>query len=160
MAGTGVPMRLSATEVDEGDDEDDGSVGGQHHHRTGSGRSSLGSGRRASYAGGKASANSTPPNGNNSPRLEAMEDLTEESETPVPNYTQTTYFEHTKTGLSGGSGSSEERNFGAVGQMPQGLPKPDPEKNTSDLHRRGSLDERTMTMGNTRLFIANPDLSD
>jgi hypothetical protein len=89
-----------------------------------------------------------------------LADLTEESETPVPNYTQTTYFEHTKTGLSGGSGSSEERNFGAVGQMPQGLPKPDPEKNTSDLHRRGSLDERTMTMGNTRLFIANPDLSD
>jgi hypothetical protein len=28
-----------------------------------------------------------------------------------------------------------------------------------DLVRRGSVDERTMTMG-TRLFVANPDLSD
>lgn len=91
-----------------------------------------------------------------------MADLLEE-ETPVQGYTNnsTDYFEHTKTGLSGGSGSSGERNFGDVGQMPQSLPKPDPNKKTSDeLHRRGSVDERTMTMGNTRLFIANPDLSD
>ncbi|KAH7135360.1 hypothetical protein B0J11DRAFT_575953 [Dendryphion nanum] len=159
LAGTGVPMRLSASEVDEGDSEDNGSIGGPYHHRSGSGRSSLGSGRRISYANpnGRLSTNSTPPN--ESPR-EGMADLIEE-QTPVPGYNPTHYFEHTKTGLSGGSGSSGERNFGEVGQMPQGLPKPVQEKKTSDeLHRRGSVDERTMTMGNTRLFIANPDLSD
>ncbi|KAL5380642.1 hypothetical protein DPSP01_007704 [Paraphaeosphaeria sporulosa] len=159
--GSGVPMRLSASEVDEGDSEDNNSIGqgaGPYHHRTGSGRSSLGSGRRVGYASGRISSNSTPPNGQNSSPGE-MADLPEE-ETPVPNYGQNDYFEHTKTGLSGGSGSSEERNFGSVGQMPQGLPKADPEKNTSDLHRRGSVDERTTTMSGTRLFIANPDLSD
>ncbi|KAF1954120.1 hypothetical protein CC80DRAFT_550580 [Byssothecium circinans] len=156
-AGSGVPMRLSASEVDEGDSED-GSIRGAgtgYHHRTGSGRSSLGSGRRMSYAaGGRHSSGSTPPNGTNSPD---MGDLIEE-ETPVPAYNTSDYFA-TKTGLSAGSGSSGERNFGDVGQMPQSLPKPS-QQDKSDLHRRGSVDERTTTMTNTRLFIANPDLSD
>lgn len=171
LAGTGVPMRLSASEVDEGDSEDNGSIsqgqgaaGGPYHHRTGSGRSSLGSGRHIGYANaiGRMSSNSTPPSGHNSsPSEGGMADLMEEP-TPVPRYnTSADYFEHTKTGLSGGSGSSGERNFGDAGQMPQGLPRIEVEKKTSDeLHRRGSVDERTMTMGNTRLFIANPDLSD
>ncbi|KAF2685398.1 hypothetical protein K458DRAFT_442465 [Lentithecium fluviatile CBS 122367] len=163
MAGSGVPMRLSATEVDEGESDDNGSTGkgtGPYHHRTGSGRSSLGSGRRVSYVNpsGRVSTGSTPPNGQNSSPSEGMGDLLEE-ETPVPNYNPTNYFEHTKTGLSGGSGSSEERNFGGVGQM-QSLPKPQPAQDKSDLFRRGSVDERTTTMSNTRLFIANPDLSD
>lgn len=158
-AGSGVPMRLSASEVDENDSEDNNSIngpGGPYHHRTGSGRSSLGSNRP--FASANRSSNSTPPSGQTSSPGD-MADLPEE-ETPVPGYEPTNYFEHTKTGLSGGSGSSGERNFGDIGQMPQGLPKADPEKNTSDLHRRGSVDERTTTMSNTRLFIANPDLSD
>jgi hypothetical protein len=163
LAGTGVPMRLSASEVDEGDSEDNGSIGpggGPYHQRSGSGRSSLGSGRRmSSYANasGRLSTNSTPPNGHNS-SPEGMGDLLEE-ETPVQGYQNTNYFEHTKTGLSGGSGSSGERNFGEVGPMPQSLPKPDltNKGGAEDLHRRGSVDERTMTMSNTRLFIANPD---
>lgn len=105
------------------------------------------------------SSGSTPPNGQNSSPGEGMGDLLEE-ETPVPGYNASNYFEHTKTGLSGGSGSSEERNFGAAGQMPQNLPKPQPPQDKSDLFRRGSVDERTATMSGTRLFIANPDLSD
>ncbi|PVH97331.1 hypothetical protein DM02DRAFT_82381 [Periconia macrospinosa] len=156
--GSGVPMRLSASEVDEGDSEDNGSLGGgagPYHHRTGSGRSSIGSGRRISYvAGGRHSSGSTPPNGQNSPE---MGDLIEE-ETPISTHHASEYFA-TKTGLSAGSGSSGERNFGDVGQMPQSLPKP-ALQDKSDLHRRGSVDERTTTMSNTRLFIANPDLSD
>lgn len=163
-AGSGVPMRLSASEVDEGDDEDAGSIGksgGPYHHRSGSGRSSLGSGRRVSYANpaGRLSSNSTPPQ-NSSP--EDLGDLQEEEPTPNPDYDPISgYFvEHTKTNLSAGSGSSGERHFGDVGQMPQSLPKPATEKKGSDdLVRRGSVDERTMTMG-TRLFVANPDLSD
>ncbi|KAF2269340.1 hypothetical protein CC78DRAFT_539902 [Lojkania enalia] len=167
LAGTGVPMRLSASEVDEGDSEDNSSIGmgtggAPYHHRTGSGRSSLGSGRRIAYANptGRLSSNSTPPSGNNSSPDGGMADLVEE-ETPMPYNTSANYFEHTKTGLSNGSGSSGERNFGDMGQMPQSLPKSHQEKNTSDdLVRRGSVDERTMTMSRTRLFIANPDLSD
>jgi hypothetical protein len=152
-------MRLSATEVDEGDDEDNGSQNGgaPYHQRTGSGRSSLGSARRISYANpaGRNSSNSTPPQ-NSSP--EDLEDLQEE---PTPNQFDSSdaYFEHTKTNLSTGSGSSGERNFGDIGQMPTALPKTE-KKGTDDLVRRGSVDERTTTMTNTRLFIANPDLDD
>ncbi|KAF2746143.1 hypothetical protein M011DRAFT_459648 [Sporormia fimetaria CBS 119925] len=158
LAGTGVPMRLSASEVDEGDSEDNASTGGHYHHRTGSGRSSLGSGRRVAYGtNGRMSTSSTPPNGHQD---REMADLVEE-ETPVPRHQERNYFEHTKTGLSVGSGSSGERNFGDVGQMPQSTQKE--KKGADDLHRRGSVlsvDERTATMSNTRLFIANPDLSD
>lgn len=158
-AGSGVPMRLSASEVDEGDDEEAGSQhGGTYHHRSGSGRSSLGSGRRMSYANpaGRQSSNSTPPQ-NSSP-----EDLGDLQEEPTPDDSGAHgYFEHTKTNLSFGSGSSGERNFGGVGEMPASLPKPAQEKKVSkdDLVRRGSVDERTMTMG-TRLFVANPDAND
>jgi hypothetical protein len=161
-AGSGVPMRLSASEVDEGDDEDAGSIGkagGQYHHRSGSGRSSLGSGRRVSYPNpvGRQSSNSTPPQNSSG---DDLGDLQEEP-TPDPSQEASNYFAHTNTNLSTGSGSSGERNFGEVGQMPQSLPKPVQEKKGSkdDLVRRGSVDERTMTMG-TRLFVANPDLSD
>jgi hypothetical protein len=152
--GTGVPMRLSASEVDEGDDDDNGSIGGQYHHRTGSGRSSLGSGRRISYANtaGRISSNSTPPQDSSPGELA---DLAEE---PTPNQdyaSNDSYFEKTKTNLSTGSDSSGERNFGAVAPM-KSLPKLEVTKN-SDLMRKGSVDERTTTMSNTRLFIANPD---
>jgi hypothetical protein len=156
--GSGVPLRLSATEV-EGDDEDNGSQNGgaPYHHRTGSGRSSLGSARRMSYANpvGRVSSNSTPP------QISSPEDLGDLQEEPTPNQfdSSDTYFEHTKTNLSTGSGSSGERNFGEVGLMPTALPKQE-KKGTDDLVRRGSVDERTTTMSNTRLFIANPDLSD
>jgi len=161
MAGTGVPMRLSASEVDEGD-SDQGSIGGGYHNRSGSGRSSLGSGRRVGYPGaGRHSSNSTPPNGYNA-QEGGMADLLEE-ETPVGGYNDNnTYFEHTKTGLSNRSGSSGERNFGEVGQMPERF-ESSQNKGAEDLHRRASVlsvDERTVTMSNTRLFIANPDLSD
>lgn len=155
-AGSGVPMRLSASEVDEGDDDETGSNGGQYHHRSGSGRSSLGSGRRVSYAApaGRLSSNSTPPQ---NPSPDELHDVAEE---PTPQSLQDApeYFvHHTKTNLSTGSGSSGERNFGDVGQM-KALPKLEVKKGGSDdLVRRGSVDERTTTMTNTRLFIANPD---
>jgi len=169
LSGSGVPMRLSASEVDENDSEDADSqhAGQPFHHRTGSGRSSLGSGRRIQYlnAQGRMSSSSTPPS-NNSP-AENMGDL--EEETPVPgsyNKNKPDYFEQpTRTGLSGGSGSSGERenSFGGLGQMQQLPPRhvEDEKKTSDDLRRRGSVDDRTMTIsGAGRLFIANPDLSD
>jgi hypothetical protein len=159
-AGSGVPMRLSASEVDEGEGDDAGSQNGAaYHQRSGSGRSSVGSARRMSYANpvGRVSSNSTPPQ-NSSP-----EDLGDLKEEPTPNDefdSSDAYFHHTKTNLSTGSGSSGERNFGGVGEMPMALPKQEKKNTTEDLVRRGSVDERKMTMSNTRLFIANPDLDD
>ncbi|KAF2125393.1 hypothetical protein P153DRAFT_300326 [Dothidotthia symphoricarpi CBS 119687] len=158
--GSGVPMRLSASEVDEGDEEDGGSIHqGGAHHRTGSGRSSLGSNRRISYAnpvGGRLSTNSSPPQ-NTTP--DELDDVQEEP-TPNPDEEPAAYFERSKTNLSFGSGSEGERGFGDVGQM-KPLPKLEVKKSTvDDLIRRGSVDERKATMSSGRLFIANPDLSD
>jgi hypothetical protein len=48
-------------------------------------------------------------------------------------------------------GPKPERNL--VGRM-QSAKDPD------ELRRRGSVDERNMTMTGVRLFVANPDLSD
>ena len=71
------------------------------------------------------------------------------------------YFGHKGTGGTGGSGSSSEREgeFGAVGDLKVvGVVE---ESGKNDLSRRGSVDERAMTMrGAVRLFVANPDLSD
>jgi hypothetical protein len=163
-AGTGVPMRLSASEVDEGDSDEEAVYGGKYHSRTGSGRSSLGSGHRG-HSGYVATARgysngSTPPLGH-SP-VESMGDLMEE-ETPVPHQVGTAqdadYF--AQTGERANSGSSEER-FGGVGGLPQSSRTAEQErrKTSDELRRRGSVDDRTMTMSAGRLFVANPDLSD
>lgn len=69
-----------------------------------------------------------------------------------------------QTGGNGGSGSSgeAEARFGGVSGLPiQTRPRQEPVRKTSDeLRRRGSVDDRTMTMSAGRLFVANPDLSD
>ncbi|KAI9654669.1 MAG: hypothetical protein M1821_005876 [Bathelium mastoideum] len=174
-SGAAVPMRLSASEVDEGDNDDSdshyitaaGMVRRGEHQRTGSGRSSLGSGRKvhAPIGHSRFSQGSTSPNdAGGSP----MEDLAEE--TPVQeDYRprQGDYFTTTGgTGLSGGSGSSSEtreNSFGGVGTMPQRQAAPEGKKTEDELRRRGSVDERSMTlsgMGVGRLVVANPDLSD
>lgn len=167
--GVGVPMRLSATEVDEGDsDEEQGSqYATKYHSRTGSGRSSLSNGKRAHSgflnSGMGYSNGSTPPNGH-SP-VESMGDLMEE-ETPVPNqYGQQAGDYFAQSGGQGGSGSSGEREerFGGIGGLPQtrGTATFEPHRKTSEeLRRRGSVDDRTTTMSGVRLFVANPDLSD
>ncbi|KAJ9664432.1 hypothetical protein H2201_005180 [Coniosporium apollinis] len=172
LSGTGVPMRLSASEVDDGasDDGDSAYTGRPYHRRTGSDRSSLGSGRRVTShgqpLGGRYSTNSTPPSGQGSSPSDTMAELAEE--TPVPgDYRQRghDYFtQSTTTGLSGGSGSSGEResSFGQLGQMqPHQNRMNDDRSITDELRRRGSVDDRTHTMsGAVRLFVANPDHSD
>ncbi|KAF2437129.1 hypothetical protein EJ08DRAFT_691429 [Tothia fuscella] len=206
MAGAGVPMRLSATEVEDeapnqnsrtSKQEDDlsewekdpawgyaGHRPPQHHHRSGSGRSSLGSQRRVGSNLGlhqprfsTASASSTPTSGHSrSPSETHLQDLAEE--TPVPQghsrYNNAAggnndYFAQSGgAGGSGGSGSSgasaseRENSFGAAGALPMKTQEKEKEsKDADDLIRRGSVDERTMTMGRgVRLFVANPDLSD
>lgn len=181
----GVPMRLSATEVENGDSDDDAdSANGPYgqHRRTGSGRSSLGSGRKgltysrqsgASSTAGRWSSGNSPPG----ERQDSMENVDEAGETPVPggnNPGKKDYFT-TASGTgdgarSVGSGSSGER-ADAVGDLgsndaarlasnsllQSAITREKSVRNPEELRRRGSVDERTMTMSAGRLFIANPD---
>jgi len=181
LAGAGVPLRLSATEVDDEPEnarnskaEDDigngwerdpawGYAGSQNHRRTPSGRSSLGSQRRTNSGFQRFStAGSTPTSGHSrSPSETHLPHLSEETPVPPANQRQaSSYF----TSEGANTPSSEEENaFGAMGDLPKkseiknNVPK---KETTDDLIRRGSVDERTMTMGRQRLFVANPDLSD
>ena len=57
----------------------------------------------------------------------------------------------------------EELNFGGVGNLPQRRTESEDElakeQDLADLRRRGSVDERTLTMsGYKKLFVANPDI--
>lgn len=173
LSGTGLPMRLSANEVDEGNSDDgDGSLARrQHHHETDSGRSSLNSASRVQYLDGQGAPychDSTPTNGHHASSPNMSQGAGLEDETPVPSVFSgkgRDYFDQ-----RGGGGrsraipSSEEResSFGRVGQMPPRWPRKqeDERKDSDDLQRRGSVDDRTMTMGGGRLFVANPDRSD
>lgn len=151
-------MRLSATEVDDGNDSDE-ETGARYHVRNGSGRSSLGSGRKHLNSGlQNAYGNGSTPPGV-SP-VDSMDNVQEE-ETPYAVPRGDDYF--TQKGGSGSSGEQEE-SFGQVGGLPQTRGPTAEEKATKntaeDLRRRGSVDERTMTMSGPRLFVANPDLSD
>lgn len=164
FGGAGVPMRLSATEVDEGDSDDDAAsqYARRNHTRNGSGRSSAGSGHRNhSLASARGYSNGATPPGH-SP-VDSMGDLAEE-QTPMPQQFDQAPDYFTAPGGQGGSGGSiqREENFGVIGGLPQKTrPLVEPDRKTSEeLRRRGSVDDRTMTMGGGRLFVANPDLSD
>ena len=154
MSGAGVPIRLSATEVDENDSDEDYDSKHKGHQRNGSRHSSFGSGQRAgNYL--HSGTGSTPPS-RQSPG-ESMGDLAEE-ETPQPNANNTLrndYF------VQSGDDAEAERSFGGIGGLPQRAPKTEQERKTEDeLRRRGSVDDRAMTMSAGRLYVANPDLSD
>jgi hypothetical protein len=180
----GVPMRLSASEVEGGDSDDDTDSARHyaHHKRSGSGRSSIGSGRRgltysrqsgASSTVGKWSSGNSPP--------DSLTDLAEAGETPVPaeHARAKDYFSADGIGISNGggdgtrsvgSGSSGERadsvpDLGTVDAarlasnslLQATVTREKSVRNPEELRRRGSVDERTMTMGHGRLYIANPD---
>ena len=133
MSGAYVPVRLSATEFHEDDSGDEGGV-----QRNGSGRSSMGSERKGSNQGA-ASPSGYSPTG-------SMGDLAEE-ETPVPtNETmgRSNYFDQ-----SGSDGVEEHPPVRSATARERKLQE--------DLQRRGSVDDRTMTMSAVRLFVANPD---
>lgn len=169
LVGGGVPMRLSASEVgDEGNMRDDGdSLRNTSHQRTDSGRSSMGSNRWLAAANQRQSSRysqgSIRTNGQGSSPNENIPEL---EETPVPGDYQKQnegdYFSHS-TDYGSGSSSELESNFGSVGQMKGPTSAKEVGKTKEDLRRRGSVDERSNTMGGLgggRLFVANPDLSD
>jgi hypothetical protein len=159
LSGAGVPLRLSATEVDDNDsDEEQDSKYVKYHSRNGSRGSSMGSGRHPVpgqfQRGGNYSSDSTPPAG-----YSPGESPNAEGPTPVPadyNNQASEYFE-------GDEDFQAEQSFGRVGGLPQrqSVRTVEEEKRISEeLRRRGSVDDRTMTMSAGRLFVANPDLSD
>ena len=152
LAGAGVPMRLSASEVDENDsDEEDSKYVNHYHNRNGSRNSSMGSNAHR-YT---ATSNNSTPRSNGSPSG-SMGDVAEE-ETPMPNDQNLYASDYLGAGASD---EMAEASFGGVSGLPQRTgPPTDVEKKTAeDLRRRGSVDERNMSMTTTKLFIANPDM--
>ncbi|EFX00306.1 hypothetical protein CMQ_7308 [Grosmannia clavigera kw1407] len=178
----GVPLRLSAAEVEGEDSEDEDIPAARgHHRRTGSsGRSSTASGRRVPPFRTSAGAlNPSVSNAQNAPRRWSPGDTPERAGSLIDD------------GIGGGamggldgqgvrddaasgkarstaSGSSAERadnvpDLSSVGRMPPNstshaaLTREKSVRNPDDLRRRGSVDERTMTLSTGRLFIANPD---
>lgn len=177
---TGVPLRLSATEVEgEDSDEDDVAAAAQHrlhHRRTGSsGRSSTASGRRGlAYrsSGGLGPINSQGSGGSSGGRRWSPGDTPERTGSLVGGGKEELTLagdDSSGRARSVGSGSSKERldsvpDLGGNGPrlagnslMNSAIAREKSVKNPEDLKRRGSVDERTMTLTSGRLFIANPD---
>lgn len=171
----GVPLRLSATEVDGGgdSDEEDAATQRMHHRRTGSsGRSSTNSGRRGlgyRTSGGLVPTGST---GSNHKRY-SPGDTPERTGSLVQDQIDTRTSSMQDDAASGrapttGSGSSAERRddvpdlAAAQRQAPNSaahatVSREKSVKSADELRRRGSVDERTMTLTAGRLYIANPD---
>ncbi len=165
----GVPLRLSATEVEgEESEDDDAAIQRLHHRRTGSsGRNSISSGRRAPpyRSSGGVGAASSQPGG-----------ATKWSPSGTPERTGSLVDDK-----QGGqdSGSTKARSFasGSSGERLDNVPeltvnaphlannsqklatvtREKSVKSADELRRRGSVDERTMTLSTGRLYIANPD---
>lgn len=156
LVGATVPVRLSANEVGD-DDEDERSSDG-FHRRTGSGRSSMGSIHR--YPSGyQRPQGRTPPN--------EQADIPEVAETAPPEEKENQNQNH-EGGESKADDTTvdkeaeEENSFGDVGDMSAPTAANaamEKAKKAEELRRRGSVDDRTtsMTTG-VRLFVANPDV--
>jgi len=160
--GATVPLRLSANEM-IGDEHEGLSLGENSmvHGRSGSGRSSTNSAKyRSGYPraeGGRFSTTSTPPSGEGSP----SQSIPEQPE--MRNSTISTKNEYFIANNDGKATPAEsEDSFGELKDMTgpsavqQALAQA---KKNDDLRRRGSVDERAMSMGSgVRLFVANPDV--
>lgn len=161
LVGAKVPVRLSANEIGDGDDDDHSIEGNIMHRRTGSGRSSLGSMRYPSgyqRPQGTMGSNITPPNertdlpgvSENTPAEIQAEEKSRMSSLGRDDATTT----HTMD-------SSEQEDYVPEMEAPSAaLTAAEKARKADELRRRGSVDERTTSMTNVRLFVANPDLSD
>lgn len=164
MGVGGVPLRLSATEV-EGEDSEDDDTSAQrlHHRRTGSsGRSSTASGRRgiAYRTSGSIGRGGKRWSPSDTPERGSMVDDPEYK----PGESQIGRALSTHSGSSAERadalpelGSSNAAKLASNSLLNAALTREKSVKNPEDLKRRGSVDERTMTLSSGRLFIANPD---
>lgn len=153
MSGAGVPLRLLANEM-LGEDEQEGRSLGDNsmvHARSGSGKSSINS---AKYRSGYP-RQGTSPQGGGTPEHEG---IPEAGETPGA-VQKDEYLEKQKP-----DPSDSEDSFGEIREMnaPSSSARAfDTQKKAEDLRRRGSVDDRTHSMGaNVRLYVANPDADD
>ncbi|KIX09857.1 uncharacterized protein Z518_00938 [Rhinocladiella mackenziei CBS 650.93] len=161
MTGASVPIRLSANEM-LGDEEEGLSTGDNSmmHGRSGSGRSSTNSAQyRSGYPrpdAGRFSSTSTPPNEGSS-----GQSIPEDPETGNSNANDKNHHhnDHDKS-----APADSEESFGELKELsgPSSVEQAMAQaKKAEDLRRRGSVDERTMSMGTgVRLFVANPDVED
>ncbi|KAG5981842.1 hypothetical protein E4U54_006563 [Claviceps lovelessii] len=165
----GVPLRLSATEVEgESSDEDDAqTMSRANHRRTGSsGRNSIASGRRVAQYRASAGSVASGSQRRRSPddTAERISNLTDHAEEPLRPMDDAA----SGRAQSATSASSGERadNVGELGVAPNlalnshkhsALTREKSVKNPEELRRRGSVDERTATLTSGRLYIANPD---
>jgi hypothetical protein len=158
MSGAGVPMRLSANEMIGDEEEGRSFISGDNpmvHGRSGSGKSSTNSTRyRSGYPRadqGRFSTASTPPNGEGSP---ASQDRIPEEESGDA---KRDYFATREK-----PPSADEDSFGELKELsaPKAVDQAMSQaKKAEDLRRRGSVDERAMSMGSgVKLFVANPDI--
>ncbi|KAI9844858.1 MAG: hypothetical protein M1838_002000 [Thelocarpon superellum] len=166
-----VPMRLSASEVgDDGHRQGESSAPRSNaaHRRSGSGLSSMGTQPSAGSLTSR-SAHLHVPGGrlsqidllNNSSGSGSSPDGHSEGRTPSDPFPP-----KAAPAAIIGSGTPPEKDdryrmgMGAVpARREPRVGEPGP-KSTDELKRRGSVDDRTMTMSAGRLFVANPDLSD
>jgi len=170
----GVPLRLSATEVEAESSDDEPSTSRLHHRRTGSsGRSSNASGRRglAYRTSGHESMNSR-----NSQRWtpgdtpERPGSLIEQQPAQQGHQQGETSTEDSGSGKARSTHSASDAekadNVGELNSAPRmasnsllhsALTREKSVKNPEELRRRGSVDERTATLTSQRLYIANPD---
>ncbi|KAL2151901.1 hypothetical protein VTH82DRAFT_5085 [Thermothelomyces myriococcoides] len=170
----GIPLRLSATEVEAEESDDDDAAAAtvqrqQYHRRTGSsGRNSTSSARRAmAYrsSGGLGSAGGATkwsPGGTPDRSGSLVGAMSSDPSPPTDDSAS-------GRAKSLGSGSSDERldNVpelnGASSYLANNskrnatVAREKSIKSVEELKRRGSVDERTMTLTAGRLYIANPD---
>ncbi|KAF3395983.1 hypothetical protein F1880_006975 [Penicillium rolfsii] len=164
LVGAKVPVRLSANEIGEDDDDARSNEERAMHRRTGSGRSSLGSNRGNRYPSGyqrqpgTMGSNSTPPN-----EKCDLPGVSENppSENPAEEKSRLSSLVKDDAATTHTTNSSEQEDFVPDMAAPSAvITAAQKAKKADDLRRRGSVDDRTTSMTNVRLFVANPDLSD
>jgi len=173
----GVPPRLSATEVEGESSDDEDGINKLHHRRTGSsGRNSVASARRNLAYRTSGGLGSSQKQRSPSGTPERTGSLAEDRRESTPTATATaSAFTPTMTGPSDAASAkshststSAERAdnvadletdtaLASKSRQHSALVREKSTKNPTDLARRGSVDERTMTLSAGRLYIANPD---
>ncbi|KAJ5647352.1 hypothetical protein N7490_003724 [Penicillium lividum] len=157
LVGAKVPVRLSANEIGDADD-DASSEGGMIHRRTGSGRSSLGSNRYPSgyqRQQGTMGSNSTPPN-----EKTDLPDVSENTPAEIQEEEKSRLSSLVKDDAATTHSSEQDDMVGDMEAPSAAVAATQKIHKSDELRRRGSVDERTTSMTNVRLFVANPDLSD
>lgn len=180
----GVPMRLSATEVEaeSSDEEDNHASTHLHHRRTGSsgrssigrssigrssiGRSSVGSGRRTlpyrSPGGPGAQSGSRWGAGETAEGRGSLGSQQPDEATRTPDDGGSVRARSTRSGSSAERADnvtelSTASRLAPKSQMHATLSRETSVRSAEEIRRRGSVDDRTATLTSGRLFIANPD---